>query len=549
MKVLLKTVFIYFLLVVSVFGQTNEELIQYQKAKKAIADGKYQEGLQLIEPFTNKKKYGNLAGYASFHSALASFHLGKVKESISLLKELQNEKAWEKNDDLRYLLALGQFKEDNYLEALETINLITDPKIFSEAENATYNHLKPASLSLFIPNISRYSRNNGFVMSLKEKMESNTILSNEEKGAYNELKKASTANQSQKNTSSNKQSLDISLILPFNHSGSKGVSQLSPNNFVFEFYQGFTLGVEELVAKGSAISVAAFDSERSVEKVQRILNQSKMSTSDVIIGPLYPEEIEPVIDYTEKNKINWINPLSNVDEKLEQNQYSYLFRPSINTLSEGILDYIKFNLLGKRIAIGYSGVTRDELMAKKIKEISEKYNIEIVTLKKINERDVRSFVIEQNRLNLDAILLFTDDPNIASPVFGLLESVTVSSPIFVMDSWLYFNFANYEMFNSQKIYFVGNNSINFQADFTEKFRSEFFQKYQMHPSINAYLGYELIYWLSQTISPQAGFDLRNNLNSKGKFLGTVTYGFDFEKSNSNKYIPILMLVNGELVIQ
>jgi len=549
MKVLLNFIFINLLLIFTCIGQSSDDMTQYQRAKRTIAEGKYQEGLQLITPFTNKKKYGALSNYANYHAALASFQLGRTKESIVGLKELQSERGWERNDDLKYLLALAHFNEENYLEALDMISTIKDPAIFSQAENATYKYLASASLSLLIPNISKFSKNNGFVLSLKEKMESSIVLSNDERNAYNALKQASNANQSQKSASNNNQNLDIGLILPFNHTGSKGVTNLNGNNFVFEFYQGFNFGVEELVAKGASISIAAFDSERSVEKVKSILKNPKISASDIIIGPLYPEEIEPVIDFTEKNKIYWVNPLSNVDEKLEQNKFSYLFRPSVKTLSEGILDHIKFNLAGKRIAVGYSGVTRDELMANKIKELSVKYGIEVVAHKKINERDVRSFVSEQSRLNLDAILLFSDDPSIASPVFGLLESVALSSPIFVMDSWLYFNFANYEMFNAQKLYFIGNNSINFQATQTEKFRNDFFQKHQMYPSINAHLGYELIHWLSETIYPQAGFDLRKNLNSKGKFLGTISLGFDFNESNSNKYIPILKLINGELVVQ
>jgi tetratricopeptide (TPR) repeat protein len=551
MKINLNLVLFFLFITFSSFSQNDGDLVNYNKAKNLISEGKYQAAIDLLKPYTNAKKYGSLASYANFHLGHAYFQLGDYSEAIMTLRSLQNERTWQKKDDLHYLLALSYFKNQDFINALQEVAYITDEKIFINAENASYELLENASMSLLIPHLSKFSRNKGFLLALKEKMDNNIILSADEKVAQNTIKQISEDNKgvNRPTSTSNNQVLDVAVLLPFNHSGGRGVSQLQSNNFVFEFYQGLYLAVEELNARGNSISLSSFDTEKNVEKVNELLRNQKVANADVVIGPLYPEEIAPVIGFTEENKIFWVNPLSNVDEKLEQNQFSYLFRPSIKALSDGILEHIKFNLSGKRIAIGYSGVTRDEMLANNIKDFSSKYGIEVVAFKKISERDVRGFVSENSRSNSDAILLFTDDPGIAAPVFGLLESVSFSTPLFVMDTWLNFNFANYEMFNSQKLFFVGNNTVNLQSERTERFRNDFFQKFQMFPSINAHLGYEIIQWLTQTISPQVGFDLKKNLNSKGKFPGVITYGFDFKDSNSNKYIPVLKLINGELIVQ
>jgi hypothetical protein len=63
-----------------------------------------------------------------------------------------------------------------------------------------------------------------------------------------------------------------------------------------------------------------------------------------------------------------------------------------------------------------------------------------------------------------------------------------------------------------------------------------------------HLGYELAYWIADTINPTQGFDFRKNLNKNGFNQGKITYGFDFRDSNNNRYVPVLRLNNGKLEV-
>ena len=61
----------------------------------------------------------------------------------------------------------------------------------------------------------------------------------------------------------------------------------------------------------------------------------------MIIGPLYPEETEIVTAFGGKNKIPFINPLSNIDDKLQEFEFAYLFRPSVSSLGSSLIDYMR----------------------------------------------------------------------------------------------------------------------------------------------------------------------------------------------------------------
>jgi ABC-type branched-subunit amino acid transport system substrate-binding protein len=546
---------ILFLLVVmsvcftSTYGQND--LASFERAKTLIGYGNFDEAMELLVPYLDERKYGTLSLYAAYHFSYAAYQQGKYELVDETLEPLIESEAWEFNDEAKFLLALSYFQQLRNLEALQELAEIKDPDLVNEGEKASFNFLQKASVSFLVANLSKFESNSGYLLALKEQMEKQTVMSDDEKALYYELqsKKFEENNGNLKNRENDE--LDIAIILPFNQSGRSGVDRLEPNNFVFELYQGLNFAISELKKSGTKINVRAYDSGRDAAKTKRILADPFVRNVDVIIGPIYPEESELVAYFAEMNKIPYINPLSNVDENFKGMQYAYLYRPSVSSISQGIIDFLKEDLTVKEIAIGYSAATRDELLAKQTADLASKNGFRVVTNKKISEQNIRSFLgevgITRSESSIaDAVIILSDDPNIAAPTYALLESVSVRKPILVMDSWLYFNFANYEMFLTPNIHFIGNNPIDFDKDTVKEFKKDFFGRYSMYPSVNAHLGYDLIHWLSETLNRSSGFDLAKNLNQRGLKQGKVSYGLDFRNSKNNTYVPVLKLENGIL---
>lgn len=348
--------------------------------------------------------------------------------------------------------------------------------------------------------------------------------------------------------------LDIALVLPFNYSGASGVRNLGSGNFVFELYRGILLGVEELRKNGVKVNLKTFDTARDNEKVKSILNDPFLRQADVIVGPIYPEEVEIVSNFAETSKIPFINPLSNVDDKLQGMQYAYLFRPSVSAITDGVVEFARKNIPGKKIALAYSSALRDETLAKQIQEEGRKFGFDIIRSENVNGRSVIDFFKNlhlngENNSSADLVILLTDDPNIGSSALGFLESQNISTPILVMDSWLYFNFANFEMIKAENFHFIGNNTLRLGDKRVTSFRDKYYSNYTAYPTFNTHLGYELAQWIGSAINSKDGFDLRANLDKKGFWDGVVTYGLDFKNSSSNKFVPVLKLEKGKVEIK
>ncbi|MEX2511461.1 MAG: ABC transporter substrate-binding protein [Cyclobacteriaceae bacterium] len=550
----MKAVIYIMMVVLPVFSiVAQEEMANYKKGLELLENEGYEEAMELFRPYINRDDFGILADYSRFHFARAAYGNRQFELAKNALSALLEKGKWGKTSEATYLLALTHFQQSDPSEALKTINSISEDSIREEAFRATYDFLKVSNTSVLMVQYELYPDNKGLAMALREKLGQQSSLSSQEKEIFDRIEEMDFLDNGNRRERKTDQILDIALILPFNYDGGIGVSGLSENNFVFQLYQGINLGVDQARSKGMELNVRSFDTERNESTILGILNDPYMMQADLIIGPIYPEETNLVAEFGERYKIPHINPLSNVHDNISQFDFSYLFRPSVTSISERVIEYCR-RFEGKKVAVAYSGTTRDESLAKTFVDDARKNGFQVVLDQQVNAKNMRDFfeniqVDGEKGPAIDMMVIFSDDPNVASPTFAMVESLAYGIPVIVMDSWLYFNFASYEMMEIQNFHFIGNNTVEFDTDKLNEFREDFLDRYKNYPSQNAYLGYELITLVTDVINEENGFDFQGNLDKKEYFEGTLTFGFNFNKVRYNNFVPILRLDQGMLEIE
>ncbi|MCM1151906.1 MAG: LysM peptidoglycan-binding domain-containing protein [Alistipes sp.] len=104
------------------------------------------------------------------------------------------------------------------------------------------------------------------------------------------------------------QPLRVALLLPLETEGS------APNVSYLEFYQGFLLGVDSVKNhRGYSVDVTLFNTARDSAKIERIIESDEFRRSDLIVGPVYEEELEPVVRYAEERGIPVVSPLAHIE--------------------------------------------------------------------------------------------------------------------------------------------------------------------------------------------------------------------------------------------
>ena len=540
-----KVLLILSLIFSAAFAVAQQPPAAYLKAKSDLDAKQYALAKDGFTPFLGEANYGFLSNYAAFYSAEAALQLQQAPQAIELLTSLKG-KNWSKSEEVTYLLALAYFQNNQLVEGLQALNGLSREPWVSKGYRVSFAYLQTTTSNFLITNLAEFKENKGFTAALAYLLQQKSIMSAAERGTLNQLI------QSGSQAVLKDKVLDVVVILPFTSNSTQAISSLETNNFLLELYQGIALEVASLKAKGLAIQLHTFDSKRDLNYLNALVKDPTVLAADVIVGPIYPEESELISEFAELQKIPFVHPLSNLGDRFEESQFSYLFRPSLNSLANGVVEALKSQAWGKKVAIGYSGSSRDEQLALLLQSQLEKEGFTLVNVQKVDPKTANTFlqglgVRRGNQPAVDQVILLSDDPTLAQPVFSLMESISTKVPLLVMDSWLGFNFSNYEMLEFANFYFISNNTPKYQSEEMDAFRDLFYEKHLQFPSTNALLGAELVHWIHSNAEFANDFDLRPSLDRKGYQSGRLSWGFNFQKVNNNSYSPVFKLESGELI--
>lgn len=100
--------------------------------------------------------------------------------------------------------------------------------------------------------------------------------------------------------------LNLSLLLPATTDG-------RPNTNYTEFYQGFLLGIDQLRRDGRSVRLDVFDTAHNPAKVAEIVKDDAFARSQLIVGPVYEDELTPVLRAAEQEGIPVVSPLATID--------------------------------------------------------------------------------------------------------------------------------------------------------------------------------------------------------------------------------------------
>ena len=517
----------------------------YLKAKADLDAKGFGMAKDGFATFLDESKYGVLSHYAAFHSAEAALQLKQAPQAIELLTALKG-KAWSKSEEVTYLLALAYFQNNQLVAGLQALKGLTSEPMVSKGHRASFEYLQSTSSDFLITHLEEFKQNQGFTAALAYVLQKKASMSASERNTLNQILKSDTQEILKDKV------LDVVVILPFTTSAEQDISLIESTSFLLELYQGIELEVARLKEEGVAIQLHTFDSKRDLEYLNALVKDPTVLAADVIVGPVYPEETALISAFAEAQKIPFIHPLSNLGDRYEESQFSYLFRPALSSLANGVVDALKKPGWGKTVAIGYSGNSRDEQLGLLLQNLLTKEGFNLVKVQKVDSKNANAFlqglgVWRGNQPAVNQVILLSDDPALAQPVFSLMESISAEVPLLVMDSWLGFNFSNFEMLEYANFYFIYNNTPKYHSEAMDDFRKLYYSKYLQFPSTNSLLGAELVHWVHTNAEFAQDFDLRPSLDKNGKQPGRLTWGFNFQNVNNNSYSPVFKLESGELI--
>ena len=126
--------------------------------------------------------------------------------------------------------------------------------------------------------------------------------------------------------------LNVALMLPMNINNRANASYV-------EFYQGFLLGLEQLKASGRGeTKLTVYNTAHDPLNVEHIVGSTMFEGTNLIIGPVYEDELAPVVRYAEQNSVPIVSPLANI--ATVQSPTLYQLSPSAEHKYDKVADLV-----------------------------------------------------------------------------------------------------------------------------------------------------------------------------------------------------------------
>ena len=295
------------------------------------------------------------------------------------------------------------------------------------------------------------------------------------------------------------QDLNIALMLPMNINS-------KPNASYVEFYQGFLLGLDEIKKSGKGnTKLTVYNTAHDQLKVQQIVSSTMFEGTNLIIGPVYEDELNPVLQYAHKNNVPVVSPLANISAV--QSPALYQLSPAPEKKYEKI-----GNLLdgGRDIYLIYASSNDKEFEQEILKELHGRpysaYNYSFTdqkstfTPRNAEARAIESmddilkgekpcvFIVLANaETDVDRIL-----GTISSSKVALTDRSESSARYVVMGTsrWGRFNNIDHTSYFNNNVVMISTYHAKRDSKAVRDFDSRYIDAYGALPSLYAYRGYD-----------------------------------------------------------
>ena len=273
-----------------------------------------------------------------------------------------------------------------------------------------------------------------------------------------------------------------------------------------EFYEGAMLAVDSLVRAGLSVNLSIYDTERNADKVRSIIRQPGFRDVDLIIGPVYPENLRIVADWAQSNSINVVSPLTSRSELLAGNPYLFQVTPSTSIELEQASLFItnfpssNFVLIHKNDAFENNLV--EAFKSKIFRNFSYSSNFNDLVFKEVLFTDpavnIRQSLIAGEK---NIVIVPSSDQAFVSDVLMRLNvlSRNYDITIFGLNDWQRFANLEVEYLHNMELHFASPFFLDYESSNVKNFLRRFRDTYKTEPSHYGFQGYDIMFYFLQAM--------------------------------------------------
>lgn len=559
---------IAFILVASfaTYGQNYGK--QYQTAKEFFDKGNYSLAMEVFKSLIVYDRENPYSEYASYFYAVSAYrqnYPAVAKDMFLQLKQLHP--TWEKMPEVNYWLAKIYFDQQQYFQAMNILNDMPLKDMAQDASNMKSHYLKKIEdvetlRMMWEEHPLDSTVGNALARAIAQKpiLEQDSKLMDSVINFFDMDRSKFAATL--KPVSVFKDRYIVSLLFPFLAKSLEPTPGTKVNQSILDLYAGIRMAVDTLKALGIDIELRSYDTERNVETTRKILQMEEVKSSDLLVGPLFPNQLDLVREFSINNRINMINPVSSNFDFVSENPFGILFLPSYETIGRQSAKWMASQLKNKNCMVFFGDTPKDSVAAYAFMEKARELELNLVWAEEVSvEKSATIFSrlatpVEYDEfknpiefeLKIDSIggiFVASDNALIYTKVISGVETRGDSVLVMGNKTWLDNAAANFETYERLHITMAAPNFIQEKSVAYQKFRKEFLQHHKNLPTEYSSIGFEFMMFVGQALSKHGAY-FQDGIRAEDFIDGYMSLGYKFEDLPTNEYVPFIHFENGEL---
>jgi ABC-type branched-subunit amino acid transport system substrate-binding protein len=348
----------------------------------------------------------------------------------------------------------------------------------------------------------------------------------------------------------------ISLVLPFGldnidskTASSKEISKISMS---LDFYQGFKMALDSVAfLYGANFKLQVYDSSDDPGKSNLLTLKSAIKNSDLIVGPIFPNNVREFSNLSKALQIPLVSPLAPTNPSFFNNPYLITTNVTLNQHAYTAAAFIKESLKPKKVLLIRSGQAEEYKYAKPFKKgmdsLAKGVAFAEIGIKAVGYDNVEKYLTLSG---LNVIVLPSTDRLFLETIFKVLDKLADTYQIAVIGhpNWVKTHFISVETLQKLNTYITSSYQINYKSSAVNSFLKKYRNKYQIEPSEYSFKGFDNGFYLASLMAKEGkNFFLTMDKNPFTGLHNHYNFIKDAHFGYFNNHIMVLKYQDFELV--
>src|ERR1700761_6717848 len=335
----------------------------------------------------------------------------------------------------------------------------------------------------------------------------------------------------------------IALLLPF------ALDNLNPGavytevgleqaNLSLDYYQGFKLALDSLTGLGYNYKLQVFDTKGMALQARSLANDAKVRTSDLIVGPVFPEDVRAFAPAMASLHKPILSPLSPANPSTIKSPTLITAIPPLAYHAQAAAKYINGSIKPKKVFILTSGFSEENEYISSFKKMMDslsKCRTSVVQLT-VSRGKLNTLVPQLSAGSDNVFVIPSTRQDFLTITLHSLDSLAKKYPVMLFGhpSWIKFSFLRADMLQRLKTHITSADRVDYKTPATLAFFRAYRNAYHIEPGEYAIKGFDEGLYFGTLLGEGKG-ELKN-IDQKD-FTG-IHNGFHFINKPGLGYINI-----------